>query len=87
MSNTYGRKQALEVSEDEDSSAEAESSVEVREPAGKKKKVGEVYVQRSKAVQAEMRRLAQKFKEVDDWALEIEDVTPHSGDSQMIDAR
>ena len=46
-----------------------------------------VYGKDSAAVKGEMRRLAEKFREVDEWALEIEDVTPHSGSSQMVDAR
>lgn len=55
----------------------------------KKKKRGgaEGYGSSSAAVKSEIRRLARKFKEVDEWALEIEEVTPHSGSSQMVDAR
>ena len=37
--------------------------------------------------QAEMQRLAEKFRQVDDFTLEFEDMTGHSGSSQMADAR
>lgn len=56
-------------------------------PVTKKKAGRAVYGKDGAAVKGEMRRLAQKFREVDEWALEIEEVTPHSGSSQMVDAR
>lgn len=78
----------IEVSENEQRS---ETSSVLRQEDGvenEERKKGDMYGrQRSAALKGEMRRLAQKFKEVDDWTLEIEDVTPHSGSSQMVDAR
>ena len=87
VSNTYGKKKVVEVSDNESSEGEAMSGGEGEAAIGGRKKGGGVYGQRSTAAKEEMRRLAQKFREVDDWALEIEDVTPHSGSSQMVDAR
>lgn len=75
------------VAEDAGSGEGVGEGGEGREGEGMKKKGGEVYGKSATAVKGEMRRLAQKFREVDDWALEIEDVTPHSGSSQMVDAR
>lgn len=83
---TFVREKAVELPEDggsdEDVGGGGEGGAEAM-----KRKGGEVYGHSSTAVKGEMRRLAKKFKEVDDWALEIEDVTPHSGSSQMVDAR
>jgi hypothetical protein len=87
VGSTYARKKATELPEDEGSDEEAGQGGEGGEGEGMKRKGGEVYGKSATAVKGEMRRLAQKFREVDDWALEIEDVTPHSGSSQMVDAR
>ena len=87
VGSTYARKKAMELPEDEGSEEEAGQVGEGGEGEGMKRKGGEVYGKSATAVKGEMRRLAQKFREVDDWALEIEDVTPHSGSSQMVDAR
>jgi len=87
VGSTYARKKAMELPEDEGSDEEAGQGGEGGDGEGMKKKGGEVYGKSATAVKGEMRRLAQKFREVDDWALEIEDVTPHSGSSQMVDAR
>ena len=66
---------------------EEEADCEGQGEAGKKNR-GMVYGRSDMtAIKSEMKRLAKKFKEVDEWALEIEDVTPHSGSSQMVDAR
>lgn len=82
------RKKVVEVLDDGGSDEEVGEGVEGGEGEGiNKKKGGEVYGRSATAVKGEMRRLAQKFREVDDWALEIEDMTPHSGSSQMVDAR
>ena len=89
LSTTYSRKKVVEVSSDRDDEEEAGGNDENGEiDLGTKKNAGRaVYGKDGAAVKGEMRRLAQKFREVDEWALEIEDVTPHSGSSQMVDAR
>ena len=89
---TYGRPNAAEVSSNADDDSSGEEAREGGLDDGlssTKKKISQsaVYGKDRAAVKGEMRRLAQKFREVDEWALEIEDVTPHSGSSQMIDAR
>ena len=91
-STTYSRKKVVEVSSNRDESENDEEIDGNDENEGlnlaTKKTAGRaVYGKDGAAVKGEMRRLAQKFREVDEWALEIEDVTPHSGSSQMVDAR
>ena len=91
-STTYSRKKVVEVSSNRDDSDNEEETGgndenEEHNPASKKAAGRAVYGKDGAAVKGEMRRLAQKFREVDEWALEIENVTPHSGRSQMVDAR
>lgn len=91
-STTYSRRKTVEVETNgEDSGHEGEPGGNDEngglEPTTKKIAGRAVYGKDGAAVKGEMRRLAQKFREVDEWALEIEDVTPHSGSSQMVDAR
>ena len=93
VSATYGRNAVVEVASEAEESAsdvgeggENGGNGDVGEGKGKTKG-RTTYGKTGAAVKGEMRRLAQKFREVDEWALEIEDVTPHSGSSQMVDAR
>ncbi|KAL8784417.1 MAG: hypothetical protein Q9195_009062, partial [Heterodermia aff. obscurata] len=79
VSATYGRHRAADRGSDAERGEEDEEVAKGRTTKGR--------VTYGKGVQGEMKRLARKFKEVDEWALEIEDVTPHSGSSQMVDAR
>lgn len=80
-SKTYTRK-SIVVSEDEDDDDENASRGEEQENLGigRKKKAG-----LGGKASEEMKRLAEKFKEVDDFTLEFEDMTGSS--SQMKDAR
>ena len=87
VSSTYSRKKIIEVPDNDTNDEDERPGEEGAEGEVTMKKENAVYGHSSIAVKGEMRRLAKKFKEVDDWALEIEDVTPHSGSSQMIDAR
>ncbi|KAL9031427.1 MAG: hypothetical protein Q9196_000530 [Gyalolechia fulgens] len=72
-SATYTRKQNLEPDENEDAST-----------GGEDYGAGETLVTDGKA-KAEMKKLAAKFREVDDWGLEFEEVTGSS--DRMRDAR
>lgn len=90
VSATYGRQAAVERPADRDdggSDAQRSEGDEVLDPVKGRPKGRATYGKGGAAVQGEMKRLARKFREVDEWALEIEDVTPHSGSSQMVDAR
>lgn len=88
VSNTYGKKKVVEVEEDEDGDSGEVGSGAEEDRAGEARKGGQkVYGKSDTAVKGEMKRLAEKFRVVDDWALEIEEVTAHSGSSQMVDAR
>jgi len=80
-SKTYTRKSVV-VSEDEDDENGSASGDELREIAAGGRKKTPALDGRAKA---EMKRLADKFKEVDDFTLEFEDMTGSS--SQMRDAR
>lgn len=86
VSATYGRKAAVEADSGGEGSERHGDEGETSSVKGRRKG-GATYGRDGAAVKGEMRRLAQKFREVDEWALEIEDVTPHSGSSQMVDAR
>ena len=81
-SNTYTRK-GIVVSEDEVGNDSASGGEEVDEitAAGKKKTPA-----LNGMAKAEMKRLADKFREVDDYTLDFEDMTGGSS-SQMKDAR
>ena len=89
VSAAYGRKAAVQVDSAGEGSEDHGAEGDEREtsPAKGRGKGGATCGRDGAAVKGEMRRLAQKFREVDEWALEIEDVTPHSGSSQMVDAR
>lgn len=89
VSATYGRNTAVEVNPGGEGSEDHGDEGDERETSPLKGRVkgGATYGRDGAAVKGEMRRLAQKFREVDEWALDIEDVTPHSGSSQMVDAR
>ena len=80
-SKTYTRK-SIVVSEDEDDENGSASGDELRQIAAGGRKKTPALDGRAKA---EMKRLADKFKEVDDFTLEFEDMTGSS--SQMRDAR
>jgi len=80
-SKTYTRK-IMVVSEDEDDENESPRGGEERETAAAGRKKTPALDGKAKA---EMKRLADKFKEVDDFTLEFEDMTGSS--SQMKDAR
>ena len=86
VSATYGRKAAVQIDTAGEGSEDHGDEGEIS-PVKGRTKGGATYGRDGAAVKGEMRRLAQKFREVDEWALEIEDVTPHSGSSQMVDAR
>lgn len=81
-SNTYTRK-GIVVSEDEvgNDSASGGEEVDGITAAGKKKTPA-----LNGRAKAEMKRLADKFREVDDYTLDFEDMTGGSS-SQMKDAR
>ena len=82
MQKTYARK-SIAISEDEDDESNSTSEGEEGNEniAGKGKKTSGLD---SKA-KAEMKRLAEKFREVDEYTLDFEDMTGSS--SQMRDAR
>jgi len=81
-SKTYSRKSVV-VSEDEDGENESVNGEKEGDVAadGRRKKMPAL----DGRAKAEMKRLADKFKEVDEFTLEFEDMTGSS--SQMRDAR
>ena len=100
ISRTYSRKSVLqpqqedsdhsasEIDEnDEDSTFHAHQipKATTSTAAGSRAKLGTVGLDNK--AKAEMERLAKKFREVDNYALDFEDMTANSGSSQMRDAR